>query len=68
LKDPHEAFKDVDSSEIITHMLNDKGGICVGDIAKKSGLAQSTTSKYLSDLESNGPTIVAMKIILINYV
>ncbi|WP_369404672.1 ArsR/SmtB family transcription factor [Secundilactobacillus odoratitofui] len=34
--------------------MTEKGGICVQDIVKKAGLAQSTVSKYLSDLQDCG--------------
>lgn len=54
LKNPYDEFGQVVSCETIDYMLNNKGGICVGDIVKRSGLVQSTISKYLSDLEDAG--------------
>ncbi|WP_407647465.1 ArsR/SmtB family transcription factor [Bombilactobacillus apium] len=35
-------------------MMQERGGICVQEIVKKAGLAQSTVSKYLSDLQDCG--------------
>ncbi|MDV7719497.1 helix-turn-helix domain-containing protein [Pediococcus ethanolidurans] len=53
LKDPEKEITSV-SCETVRFMMNERGGICVNDIVKKAGLAQSTVSKYLSDLQSVG--------------
>lgn len=53
LKDPEKGITSV-SCEEVQRMMKEKGGICVADIAKNAGLAQSTISKYLSDLQNCG--------------
>lgn len=53
LKDPEKEITSV-SCETVRYMMTEKGGICVQDIVKKAGLAQSTVSKYLSDLQACG--------------
>ncbi|KRK97659.1 hypothetical protein FD04_GL001695 [Secundilactobacillus odoratitofui DSM 19909 = JCM 15043] len=53
LKDPEKEITSV-SCETVRYMMTEKGGICVQDIVKKAGLAQSTVSKYLSDLQDCG--------------
>ncbi|WP_125708687.1 ArsR/SmtB family transcription factor [Companilactobacillus zhongbaensis] len=53
LKDPEKEITSV-SSEEVRYMMKEKGGICVADIAENAGLAQSTISKYLSDLHNCG--------------
>ncbi|MFD1418054.1 ArsR/SmtB family transcription factor [Companilactobacillus keshanensis] len=53
LKDPEEEITSV-SCETVKYMMNEMGGICVGDIVEKSGLAQSTVSKYLNDMQEVG--------------
>ena len=53
LKDPEKEITSVPSEEV-RYMMKEKGGICVVDIAKNAGLAQSTISKYLSDLRNCG--------------
>lgn len=53
LKDPEKEITSV-SCETVQHMMNDLGGICVGDIVEKAGLAQSTVSKYLNELQEAG--------------
>lgn len=49
LKDPENEITSV-PRETVKFMMSKKGGICVGDIVIKSGLAQSTISKYLNEL------------------
>ena len=53
LKDPEKEITSV-SCETVRYMMNEKGGICVADLVKRAGLAQSTVSKYLSDLQNCG--------------
>lgn len=53
LKDPEKEFTNI-PKETVQYMMSEKGGICVADIVNKAGLAQSTVSKYLSDLQSVG--------------
>lgn len=53
LKDPEKEITSV-SCETVRFMMREKGGICVTDIVKRAGLAQSTVSKYLSDLQNCG--------------
>ncbi|NVY95935.1 winged helix-turn-helix transcriptional regulator [Lactobacillus sp. DCY120] len=53
LKDPETQITTV-SCETVRFMMQERGGICVQEIVKKAGLAQSTVSKYLSDLQDCG--------------
>ncbi|MQS76781.1 winged helix-turn-helix transcriptional regulator [Lactobacillus halodurans] len=53
LKNPQKEITSV-SCETVQFMMKEKGGICATDIVKRAGLAQSTVSKYLSDLQSCG--------------
>lgn len=53
LKNPETEITSV-SCDTVRYMMREKGGICVQDIVTKAGLAQSTVSKYLSDLEACG--------------
>ncbi|MFC6322372.1 ArsR/SmtB family transcription factor [Companilactobacillus baiquanensis] len=53
LKDPEKEITSV-TCETVQYMMNEMGGICVGDIVEKSGLAQSTVSKYLNDMQEVG--------------
>lgn len=53
LKDPETEITSV-SCDTVRFMMQERGGICVQDIVKKAGLAQSTVSKYLSDLQACG--------------
>lgn len=53
LKNPEKEITSV-SCETVQFMMKEKGGICVADIVKRAGLAQSTVSKYLSDLQTCG--------------
>lgn len=50
LKNPEEEITSV-SCETVRFMMAEKGGICVQDLVKKAGLAQSTVSSYLSMME-----------------
>lgn len=50
LKDPEKEITVV-SCQTVQYELENFGGICAGDIVKKSGLAQSTISAYLKMLE-----------------
>ena len=49
LRDPHEAF-----AEYEPIADRDEYGVCVTQIAAKSGLAQSTVSSYMTTLERVG--------------
>ncbi|SJM51192.1 Transcriptional regulator, ArsR family [Limosilactobacillus fermentum] len=53
LKDPLTHI-DVVTCETVQYELDHFGGICVGDIVRKAGLAQSTISSYLAMLEEVG--------------
>lgn len=53
LKDPEKEITSV-SCETVRYMMSEKGGICVADIVTKAGLAQSTVSKYLNELQEAG--------------
>ena len=53
LKDPLTHI-DVVTCETVQYELDHFGGICVGDIVRKAGLAQSTISSYLALLEEVG--------------
>ncbi|MEK1335565.1 winged helix-turn-helix transcriptional regulator [Limosilactobacillus fermentum] len=53
LKDPLTHI-DVVICETVQYELDHFGGICVGDIVRKAGLAQSTISSYLAMLEEVG--------------
>ncbi|BDZ32008.1 metalloregulator ArsR/SmtB family transcription factor [Lactiplantibacillus sp. WILCCON 0030] len=50
LKNPEEEITSV-SCETVRFMMTERGGICVQDLVKKAGLAQSTVSSYLSMME-----------------
>ncbi|NLR10351.1 MULTISPECIES: helix-turn-helix transcriptional regulator [Lactobacillaceae] len=50
LKNPEEEITSV-SCETVRYMMTEKGGICVQDLVKKAGLAQSTVSSYLAMME-----------------
>jgi len=50
LKHPEEEITSV-SCETVRFMMTERGGICVQDLVKKAGLAQSTVSSYLSMME-----------------
>lgn len=50
LKNPEEEITSV-SGEKVRFMMTERGGICVQDLVKKAGLAQSTVSSYLSMME-----------------
>lgn len=53
LKNPEEEITSV-SCETVRYMMTEKGGICVQDLVKKAGLAQSTVSSYLAMMEQCG--------------
>ncbi|WP_125567227.1 ArsR/SmtB family transcription factor [Companilactobacillus insicii] len=53
LKDPEREITSV-SCETVRFMMDERGGICVQDLVKKAGLAQSTVSSYLSMMEKCG--------------
>lgn len=53
LKDPEREFTNV-SCETVRFMMEERGGICVGDIVQRAGLSQSTVSTYLNDLQEAG--------------
>ncbi|OMP67863.1 ArsR/SmtB family transcription factor [Domibacillus epiphyticus] len=52
LKEPEKHF-DKPSAHLSKNM-NEKGGVCVGDIVEKAGLSQSTISQYLTMLQKAG--------------
>ena len=64
LKDPLTHI-DVVTCETVQYELDHFGGICVGDIVRKAGLAQSTISSYLGYSPpagtASGPTTGVMK-------
>lgn len=53
LKDPEREFTVV-SPDLVRAMLEETGGICVGEIVDQAGLSQSTVSTYLKELQSVG--------------
>lgn len=55
LKDPLTHI-DVVTCETVQYELDHFGGICVGDIVRKAGLAQSTISSYFSHARRGGVT------------
>ncbi|KGX91138.1 ArsR family transcriptional regulator [Pontibacillus halophilus JSM 076056 = DSM 19796] len=52
LKEPEENFPKKEAH--LPHEVNEKRGVCVGDIQEKSKLSQSTVSNYLSMLQKAG--------------
>jgi ArsR family transcriptional regulator len=52
LGEPSKYFTNKDA--ILPKELNPKGGVCVGDIQKKTNLSQSTVSNYLAMLQKAG--------------
>lgn len=52
LKHPMEHFDQ--PAELLSKSLNERGGICVGDITEKAGLSQSTVSHYLTMMQKVG--------------
>lgn len=50
LKDPEKEITSV-SCETVRFTMTERGGICVQDLVKRAGLAQSTVSSYLSMME-----------------
>ncbi|ANC77243.1 transcriptional regulator [Fictibacillus phosphorivorans] len=52
LKDPQQHFDKPTAH--LSKTINEKGGICVGDIQEKANLSQSTVSQYLSMMQKAG--------------
>ncbi len=52
LKDPHQHFDKPTAH--LSKTINEKVGICVGDIQEKANLSQSTVSQYLSMMQKAG--------------
>ncbi|TDL88644.1 ArsR family transcriptional regulator [Vibrio vulnificus] len=52
LKEPEKHFDKPTAH--LSKNINEKGGVCVGDIQEKAGLSQSTISLYLSTLQRAG--------------
>ncbi|MBM7702886.1 ArsR family transcriptional regulator [Bacillus iocasae] len=52
LKHPEEHFEK--DSAHLSKNINEKGGVCVGDIQEKAGLSQSTISQYLTMMQKAG--------------
>ncbi|BCB02663.1 ArsR/SmtB family transcription factor [Bacillus sp. KH172YL63] len=52
LKEPYVHFDK--SSAHLSRTINEKGGVCVGDIQEKANMSQSTVSHYLSMMQKAG--------------
>lgn len=52
LKEPEKHFDK--PSAHLSKNINERGGVCVGDIQEKAGLSQSTISQYLKMLQKVG--------------
>ncbi|MGG0153938.1 ArsR/SmtB family transcription factor [Bacillus mycoides] len=52
LKEPEKYFDK--PSAHLSRNINEKGGVCVGDIQEKANLSQSTISQYLSMMQKAG--------------
>ncbi|MCO7127608.1 helix-turn-helix domain-containing protein [Sporolactobacillus shoreicorticis] len=52
LKKPYEYFDR--PTAFLSKNINEKGGVCVGDIQEKANMSQSTVSYYLSMMQKVG--------------
>ncbi|MGE8203631.1 ArsR/SmtB family transcription factor [Heyndrickxia sp. NPDC080065] len=52
LKEPEKHFDKPTAH--LSKNINEKGGVCVGDIQEKANLSQSTISQYLSMMQKAG--------------